>query len=243
VRSTSEKPTGFQCRKIILARVLLKQHTRAACGRSRLRKRILNRPLPAVARPAGQVPRGLLRGTGIFHSLCSRGNKKRIKESGFKRAGLFTHNFPATKVFRIFADKWRKAKKRQARRGCRSTEGLMKIETQQNFENSQFNAARIQQEHSREQQRGIHKVVSPSKDPGGLTDAEKIEKTAASLQKYANSLDVKLEFRVDRDSEQIQVKVIDPEKDEVIRKIPPDEILKLAESIESMLGTIMNRNL
>jgi uncharacterized FlaG/YvyC family protein len=48
---------------------------------------------------------------------------------------------------------------------------------------------------------------------------------------------------VDRDSEQIQVKVIDPEKDEVIRKIPPDEILKLAESIESMLGTIMNRNL
>jgi len=119
----------------------------------------------------------------------------------------------------------------------------MKIETQQNFENSQFNAARIQQEHSREQQRGIHKVVSPSKDPGGLTDAEKIEKTAASLQKYANSLDVKLEFRVDRDSEQIQVKVIDPEKDEVIRKIPPDEMLKLAESIESMLGTIMDRNL
>lgn len=119
----------------------------------------------------------------------------------------------------------------------------MKIETQQNYENSQVNALRIQQEHSREQQRGIHKVVSPSKDPGGLTDVEKIEKTAASLQKYANSLDVKLEFRVDRDSEQIQVKVIDPEKDEVIRKIPPDEMLKLAESIESMLGTIMDRNL
>jgi flagellar protein FlaG len=120
----------------------------------------------------------------------------------------------------------------------------MKIEAQQHYENSQFNTARIQQDHSREQQKGIHRVASPNKEPAGeLSDAEKIEKTAASLQKYANSLDVKLEFRVDRDSEQIQVKVIDPEKDEVIRKIPPDEMLKLSESIENMLGAILNRNL
>ncbi|MFP4169362.1 MAG: flagellar protein FlaG [Desulfonatronovibrionaceae bacterium] len=119
----------------------------------------------------------------------------------------------------------------------------MKIEAQQHYESSPLNAVRTQQDHSREQQRGVHKDPSASKELSELTNAERIEKTAASLQKYANSLDVKLEFHVDRDSEQMQVKVIDPEKDEVIRKIPPDEILKLSESIENMLGAIMNKNL
>ncbi|MFO7817544.1 MAG: flagellar protein FlaG [Thermodesulfobacteriota bacterium] len=121
----------------------------------------------------------------------------------------------------------------------------MRIESQ--FHNYEHNAIKgINPQH--ENMKNKHAEIREDSPPENTKDStlaqiEKIEKLSASIQEYMHSMDVKLEFHVDRDAEQIQVKVIDPEKDEVIRKIPPDEVLELAKSIENMLGIIMNRNL
>lgn len=44
-------------------------------------------------------------------------------------------------------------------------------------------------------------------------------------------------------SERLQVEVFDPKTKEVLRRFPPDEIIRLAESIEEMAGLIVDRSL
>ncbi|WP_045222160.1 flagellar protein FlaG [Desulfonatronum thioautotrophicum] len=43
-------------------------------------------------------------------------------------------------------------------------------------------------------------------------------------------------------SERLQVEVFDPETKEVLRRFPPDEIIRLAESLDEMAGLIVNRS-
>jgi len=73
-------------------------------------------------------------------------------------------------------------------------------------------------------------------------DLEKIEKLSRSIEDYINSLGVELKFHIHKETHKIQVDVIDPEKNKVIRKIPPDELLSLAASIEKMVGVFMEIN-
>lgn len=56
-------------------------------------------------------------------------------------------------------------------------------------------------------------------------------------------LGLNIRLRVDEKSERFQLEVYDPETKEVIRRLPPDEIIKLAESIEEMAGVIVDRSL
>ncbi len=56
-------------------------------------------------------------------------------------------------------------------------------------------------------------------------------------------LELNIRIRVNEKSERLQVEVFNPETKEIIRRIPPDEIIKLAESIEEMTGMIVNRSL
>ncbi|WP_457572087.1 flagellar protein FlaG [Desulfovulcanus sp.] len=70
-------------------------------------------------------------------------------------------------------------------------------------------------------------------------DLEKIEKLSRSIENYINSIGVELKFHIHKETDKIQVDVIDPEKNKIIRKVPPDELLKLAASIEKMVGVFM----
>jgi len=46
-----------------------------------------------------------------------------------------------------------------------------------------------------------------------------------------------LQFRIDKDSERIQVKLIDDETKEVIREIPPEQMLRLSALIKERIET------
>jgi flagellar protein FlaG len=81
-------------------------------------------------------------------------------------------------------------------------------------------------------------VELPLKENNNL-DLEKIEKLSRSIEDYINSLGIELKFHIHKETNKIQVDVIDPEKNKVIRKIPPDELLNLAASIEQMVGIFM----
>ena len=74
-------------------------------------------------------------------------------------------------------------------------------------------------------------------------EQEKLASSVNSIREYLTSMGVKLEFQIHTRSDQIQVKVIDPENDKIIRKIPADEILELAASIEEMVGLFINKSL
>ncbi len=69
-------------------------------------------------------------------------------------------------------------------------------------------------------------AVSAKKEPEQLSSA--IEQ----LNDYIQTVDRKLQFKVDEDSGQAIVTVLDASSDTVIRQIPDDVVIKLARSIE-----------
>ena len=57
------------------------------------------------------------------------------------------------------------------------------------------------------------------------------------------SIGVSLKFNIDERTDMVQVEVRDPETDKLIRKIPADEMLDLAASIENMVGLFLDKAL
>jgi uncharacterized FlaG/YvyC family protein len=68
----------------------------------------------------------------------------------------------------------------------------------------------------------------------GLQDAVK---QANSL---AQSFDRSLKFEYRKEADIYQVSVIDTSKDEVVRKIPPDEVVRFIESIKELFGALID---
>ena len=58
------------------------------------------------------------------------------------------------------------------------------------------------------------------------------------LQEYVQSFNTKLSFSYDKESQKPIIYVIDKETDEVIRQIPPKEMLKLISNLEQIRGII-----
>ncbi|MDY0274907.1 MAG: flagellar protein FlaG [Desulfomicrobium sp.] len=93
--------------------------------------------------------------------------------------------------------------------------------------------------------------VFPGQDVPALNTGNQHATTSLSLQKlnnmtdavenYLGSLGVNLKFNIDEQTDIIQVEVRDPKTDKLIRKIPADEMLALAVSIEQMVGLFLNK--
>lgn len=71
----------------------------------------------------------------------------------------------------------------------------------------------------------------------------KLQHVAEAVESYMHSLGVNLKFHIDERTDIVQVEVRDPDTDRLIRKIPADEMLDLAASIEKMLGLFLNTTL
>ena len=70
------------------------------------------------------------------------------------------------------------------------------------------------------------------------------ERELQSAVEQANAVSVmfdrSLKFEYRREADIYQVSVIDTAKDEVVRKIPPDEIVRFIESIKEMFGALLD---
>ncbi len=70
----------------------------------------------------------------------------------------------------------------------------------------------------------------------------KIERIAEAMDKYVKSVQRDLNIRVDHESGKVMVKVLSRDTGEVIREIPPEELLKLASRMEEMAGVLLNKS-
>jgi len=70
---------------------------------------------------------------------------------------------------------------------------------------------------------------------------QKLQNLTEAVDTYMQSLGVNLKFNVDERTDMVQVEVRDPDTDKLIRKIPADEMLDLAASIENMVGLFLNK--
>jgi flagellar protein FlaG len=71
-------------------------------------------------------------------------------------------------------------------------------------------------------------AVAESKD----SDQEKLKVAVQQIEKFVQSVRRNLEFSIDETSGQVVVKVIASESGEVVRQIPSEEALKLANSLK-----------
>jgi flagellar protein FlaG len=63
------------------------------------------------------------------------------------------------------------------------------------------------------------------------------EQLAEKLKSILNENDMTLEFRLDQDTNEMILKIIDSDTQEVIRQLPPELTLKIAKFVANMLGT------
>ena len=71
-------------------------------------------------------------------------------------------------------------------------------------------------------------------------DRVSAEKIAEAIQHFVSTMDVKLNFEVHDDTGTVMVRVINQESGEVIREIPPSQVLDLAAKIDKMVGALFD---
>jgi flagellar protein FlaG len=69
-------------------------------------------------------------------------------------------------------------------------------------------------------------------------DAEKLKAAVQDIEKFVQSIKRNLEFSIDKTSGRVVVKVIATATGEVVRQIPTEEVLKLADSL-STAGSVL----
>ena len=78
-------------------------------------------------------------------------------------------------------------------------------------------------------------------ESGGPVDRETVEAAMEKLQNQFASKGISLKFKIADSSGGIQVEMVNTESEKVIRKLPPDELLKLSSSIKELAGGFLNR--
>lgn len=84
---------------------------------------------------------------------------------------------------------------------------------------------------------GVKKNLDPKPADNLEPEREKIKDLVKKTNKLMNLSSYHLQFRIDEDSERVQVKLIDNETNETIREIPPDQMLELSARIKEIIGT------
>jgi len=78
--------------------------------------------------------------------------------------------------------------------------------------------------------------VAASKD----SDSEKLKMAVQEIEKFVQSIKRNLEFSIDEVSGKVVVKVIASESGEVVRQIPSEEALKLADSLHTASNVLFD---
>lgn len=82
-------------------------------------------------------------------------------------------------------------------------------------------------------------LATSEKVVDGSKQEEKLAEKISQLNDYAQHINREIQFSVHKETNQTVVKVIDAETDKVIRQLPSEEILKIAESLENFSGMLL----
>lgn len=105
---------------------------------------------------------------------------------------------------------------------------------------AQENTAKIPAAHDAQAQKkqAVIQGLSPSEnEPVSL---ENMEKTLRQINQTTEAFNVGLRFKVHEESDRMMVQIIDTEKNEVLKEIPPEKVLNLAAQIQNMIGVLLD---
>jgi flagellar protein FlaG len=74
-----------------------------------------------------------------------------------------------------------------------------------------------------------------------IPSAEKIQKDVEAINAQLESMNMSIQFSVDKGSKDMVIKIVDKNTGEVIRQIPSAEMLRLRENMTEMAGLIVKK--
>lgn len=87
----------------------------------------------------------------------------------------------------------------------------------------------------------VERVSERAPEDSLRKDKEILDAAGKKLEEALAERGLKLKYHVDEASDTVQVEIVDPESGKVVRKLPPDEILKLARSVREMARGFLDR--
>lgn len=103
-------------------------------------------------------------------------------------------------------------------------------------------SARLQQQISKEVSSTSQAVAADAAQPVKKPqDQRQLKEATEKLNKFVQGYASELKFSVDEDSGIGLVKVIDTQSKEVIRQIPSEEVVAIAQSIEKLQGLLLRQ--
>lgn len=69
---------------------------------------------------------------------------------------------------------------------------------------------------------------------------ESVRDLSKLLDKILQSLNWNIRIRVDEDTDRIVTQIVDPEKGEIIRQIPPQELLEIMSRLRNIVGLLLD---
>ncbi|HNR64059.1 MAG TPA: flagellar protein FlaG [Thermotogota bacterium] len=107
---------------------------------------------------------------------------------------------------------------------------------QTNLERQARTAETFHVEQSANQQRQQGEQAKQAQQPL----EEIVQDLESSLEKMKGVLRSNLQFEVDKKAEMVVVKIVNKDTGEMIRQIPPDDIVKLIQNLNEFIGALMD---
>jgi flagellar protein FlaG len=92
------------------------------------------------------------------------------------------------------------------------------------------------------QQVGVSRGASNSsrKELPLVQNKEELKNVLSQAEEIVRIFDRNLKFKYVEEADLFQVEVIDTVKDQVVRKIPPDEVVNLVKHVQDLLGMMLD---
>jgi flagellar protein FlaG len=87
----------------------------------------------------------------------------------------------------------------------------------------------------------VERAFERKTDDSLRKDKEILDAAGKKLEEALAERGLKLKYHVDEASDTVQVEIVDPESGKVVRKLPPDDILKLARSVREMARGFLDK--
>lgn len=84
-------------------------------------------------------------------------------------------------------------------------------------------------------------VSKASSEASQQADIEALKEALKDLNNKMGQMNRSLQFSVDSSTREVVVKVVDTSSGEIIRQIPPDDVLKMRENFEKMAGLLIEK--
>lgn len=89
------------------------------------------------------------------------------------------------------------------------------------------------------------RVEQPVHQPAGShpvkIESSDLEKAVEKVREVFQTVEPRLQFEIDPDLDRVIVKIMNGESGEVIRQIPPQEVLNLAKSLQASPGLLLKQ--